>query len=98
MSWPAGWRRCCSTTSPADRRRQPDTTVTGKPAVTQAFLPLLRQAQGRIVMIGSIGTRFTPPYTGALTGSKSALTTMAQALRQELAPWNIGVIVVDPAS
>jgi NAD(P)-dependent dehydrogenase (short-subunit alcohol dehydrogenase family) len=81
-----------------DLRRQLDINVTGQLAVTQAFLPLLRHAQGRIVMIGSIGTRFTPPYVGALAGSKSALTTMAQALRQELAPWNIRVIVVEPAS
>jgi NAD(P)-dependent dehydrogenase (short-subunit alcohol dehydrogenase family) len=46
--------------------------------------PLLREARGRIVMIGSIGTRFTPPFTGPVSASKSAIATMAEALRQEL--------------
>jgi NAD(P)-dependent dehydrogenase (short-subunit alcohol dehydrogenase family) len=81
-----------------DLRRLLDVNVTGQLAVTQAFLPLLRRAQGRIVMVGSIGTRFTPPFTGPLAASKSALTTMAEALRQELAPWNISVVVIEPGS
>lgn len=85
-------------TSAGDFRRLLEVNVTGQLAVTQAFLPLLRQAQGRIVMVGSIGTRFTPPFTGPLAASKSALTTMAEALRQELAPWNIRVVVIEPGS
>jgi len=59
--------------------------VTGQLAVTQALLPLLRLAQGRVVLIGSIGTRFTPPFTGPLSASKSAVATMAEALRHKLA-------------
>ncbi|HEX9177216.1 MAG TPA: SDR family NAD(P)-dependent oxidoreductase [Mycobacterium sp.] len=42
-------------------RLQFEVNVIGQVAVTQAFLPLLRQAKGRIVVIGSIGDRFTPP-------------------------------------
>jgi NAD(P)-dependent dehydrogenase (short-subunit alcohol dehydrogenase family) len=72
--------------------------VTGQLAVTQAFLPLLRQARGRIMMIGSIGARFTPPFVGPLAASKSALATLGEALRQELAPWGIRVVLVEPAS
>lgn len=79
-------------------RRQLEVNVTGQLAVTQAALPLLRQARGRIVMIGSIGTRFTPPFVGPLAASKSTLTTMSNALRQELAPWDIRVILVEPGS
>lgn len=79
-------------------RRQLEVNVTGQLAVTQAALPLLRQARGRIVMIGSIGTRFTPPFIGPLAASKSTLTTMSNALRQELAPWDIRVILVEPGS
>ena len=85
-------------TGAADFRRLLEVNVTGQLAVTQAFLPLLRRAQGRIVMVGSIGARFTPPFTGPLAATKSALTTMAEALRQELAPWNIRVVVIEPAS
>jgi len=79
-------------------RHQLEVNVTGQLAVTQALLPLLRPARGRIVLIGSIGTRFTPPFTGPLAASKSAIATMAEALRQELAPWGIGVVLLEPAS
>jgi NAD(P)-dependent dehydrogenase (short-subunit alcohol dehydrogenase family) len=79
-------------------RRQLDVNVTGQLAVTQAFLPLLRRARGRIVMIGSIGTRFTPPFIGPLAASKSTLVTLSAALRQELAPFGIRVVLVEPGS
>jgi NAD(P)-dependent dehydrogenase (short-subunit alcohol dehydrogenase family) len=85
-------------TAVGDFRRLLEVNVTGQLAITQAFLPLLRRAQGRIVMVGSIGARFTPPFTGPLAASKSALTTLAGALRQELAPWNIRVVVIEPGS
>lgn len=49
-------------------------------------------------MIGSIGARFTPPFVGALAASKSGLATLGEALRQELAPWGIRVVVIEPAS
>ncbi|MDR0342152.1 MAG: SDR family oxidoreductase [Nocardiopsaceae bacterium] len=82
----------------AEFRRQLEVNVTGQLAVTQALLPQLRLARGRIVLIGSIGTRFTPPFTGPVSASKSTIATMADALRQELAPWGIRVILVEPAS
>lgn len=79
-------------------RRQLDVNVTGQLAVTQAFLPLLRRSRGRVVMIGSIGTRFTPPFIGPLAASKSALATLSTALRQELAPFDVRVVLVEPGS
>jgi NAD(P)-dependent dehydrogenase (short-subunit alcohol dehydrogenase family) len=79
-------------------RRQLEVNVTGQLAVTQAALPLLRKARGRIVMIGSIGARFTPPFAGPLATSKSALATLSDALRQELAPWGITVSLIEPGS
>ena len=41
---------------------------------------------------------FTPPFTGPVSASKSAIATMAEALRQELAPWDIRVVLIEPAS
>jgi NAD(P)-dependent dehydrogenase (short-subunit alcohol dehydrogenase family) len=79
-------------------RRQLDVNVTGQLAVTQAVLPMLRRARGRIVMVGSIGTRFTPPFIGPLAASKSALATLSTALRQELAPFDIRVVLIEPGS
>jgi NAD(P)-dependent dehydrogenase (short-subunit alcohol dehydrogenase family) len=79
-------------------RRQFEVNVTGQIAVTQAFLPLLRKARGRIVMIGSIGDRAAMPFGEPLGASKAAIALMAEALRQELAPWDVKVILIRPAS
>ena len=70
----------------------------GQLAVTQAFLPSLRRARGRIVMVSTIGVRFTPPFAGPLDATKAALAALADALRQELAPWGVRVVVIEPAS
>jgi NAD(P)-dependent dehydrogenase (short-subunit alcohol dehydrogenase family) len=75
-----------------------EVNLTGQLAVTQAFLPLLRPARGRIVVISTIGVRFAPPFASALDAAKAALTALAGSLRQELAPWGIRVILVEPAS
>ena len=75
-----------------------EVNLTGQLAVTQAFLPLLRRARGRIVVISTIGVRFAPPFASALDAAKAALTALADSLRQELAPWGIRVILVEPAS
>jgi NAD(P)-dependent dehydrogenase (short-subunit alcohol dehydrogenase family) len=52
-------------------------------------VPLLRQARGRIAFMGSIGDRAVLPFLGSLCGRKFALAAMADAFRQELAPWGI---------
>ncbi|HEY8043291.1 MAG TPA: hypothetical protein VIF35_03435, partial [Streptosporangiaceae bacterium] len=50
-------------------------------AVTQAMLPALRRARGRIVMVSTIGVRFSPPFAGPLDAAKAALTaTITRAL------------------
>ena len=82
--------------SPGDVRRQLEVNVVGTHAVTQAMLPLLRRAAGRVVMVGSISGRLAPPYFGAYAASKHALEAMADSLRIELRPWRISVSVVEP--
>jgi len=79
-------------------RRQLEVNVTGPLAVTQAMLPLLRRAAGRIVVISTIGVRFNPPFAGPLDAAKAALTALADSLRQEVAPWGVRVVLVEPAS
>jgi len=79
-------------------RHQMEVNVTGQLAVTQAFLPLLRRARGRIVFMGSIGDRAVLPFLGPLCASKFALAAIAEALRQELAPWGVRVVLVEPAA
>jgi NAD(P)-dependent dehydrogenase (short-subunit alcohol dehydrogenase family) len=81
-----------------DIRRQFEVNVFGPIAVTQAFLPLVRRAVGRIVNMGSVGDRITMPFGGALCASKSALASMTEALRLELRPWGIHVCLVEPGA
>jgi NAD(P)-dependent dehydrogenase (short-subunit alcohol dehydrogenase family) len=75
-----------------------EVNVTGQLAVTQAFLPFLRAARGRIVIVSTIGVRFLPPFAGPLDATKAALAALGDALRQELAPWGVRVVLVEPAS
>jgi NAD(P)-dependent dehydrogenase (short-subunit alcohol dehydrogenase family) len=77
-------------------RRQMEVNVTGQVAVTQAFLPVLRKARGRIVNIGSISGRVATPMLGAYCASKFALDGMSSALRMELHPWGIHVAYISP--
>lgn len=79
-------------------RRIFDVNVFGQIAVTQAFLPLLRRARGRIVNMGSVGGHITIPFGGALCGSKSAFRSLNDALRLELRSFGIHVCLVEPGS
>ena len=69
---------------PSDEfRRQLDVNVVGQVAVTQAFLPALRRAKGRVVFIGSIAGRSALPFLGPYAASKHALEAVADSLRLE---------------
>jgi len=79
-------------------RRQFDVNVFGQIAVTQAFLPLIRRARGRIVNIGSVGSHFAFPFGGLLCGSKGAFSLMNDAMRLELRPFGLHVCLIEPAA
>lgn len=79
-----------------DLRRIFDVNVVGQVAVSQAFLPLLRSAQGRIVIVGSVGGRIAFPYAGPYHATKYALEAIADALRVELDRQGVGVSLVEP--
>lgn len=77
-------------------RHQFDVNVFGLVDVTQRFIPLLRQARGRIVNIGSIAGRITTPLMSPYCASKHAVEAITDALRLELEPWGINVSVIEP--
>ncbi len=79
-------------------RRQFEVNVFGQIAVTQAFLPLIRTARGRIVNVGSVGAKLALPFAGGLNASKAALESVSDSLRMELRPWGIRVVLVSPGS
>lgn len=83
--------------TPADLRHQLEVNVVGQMAVTQAVLPRIRAARGRIVFVSSLSGRISTPMTGAYNASKFALEALADALRIEVRPWRIPVMLVEPA-
>jgi len=79
-------------------RRQLDINLTGQLAVTQAVLPSLREARGRVVNVGSIGDRIAGPMLGAYHASKFGLVGLTDTLRAELAPAGVAVVLVEPGA
>ena len=79
-----------------DLSRQLDVNVTAQIGVTQAVLPHIRAARGRIVFLSSLSGLVTLPGSGAYSASKYAVESLADALRIELRPWNIRVSLIEP--
>ncbi|MEU6832103.1 SDR family NAD(P)-dependent oxidoreductase [Nocardia beijingensis] len=77
-------------------RRQFDVNVVGKIATTRVFLPLLRQAGGRVVNIGGASGRMTLPMFGALGAGTAALDSLTDALRMELRYQGVQVSYIEP--
>ncbi|MCW2776931.1 MAG: short-chain alcohol dehydrogenase, partial [Frankiales bacterium] len=78
-------------------RHQLEVNVVGQVAVTQAVLPRLRTSKGRVVFVSSVSGRIATPMTGAYNASKFALEGLADALRMEVRPWGVDVVLVEPA-
>jgi short-subunit dehydrogenase len=79
-----------------DLSRQLDVNVIAQIAVTQAVLPKIREARGRVVFISSVSGLITTPSTGAYSASKYAVESLGDALRMELRPWRIPVSLIEP--
>jgi NAD(P)-dependent dehydrogenase (short-subunit alcohol dehydrogenase family) len=77
-----------------DFRQQLEVNLIGQLALTQACMPMLRKEAGRMIFVSSIAGRLVTPFNGPYAASKSALVSIADALRMELAPWNIAVSVL----
>jgi len=81
----------------ADLRGLFDTNLFGLLAVTRAFLPAMRErGLGRVVNVGSIMGRVAMPLLGAYNASKHAVAAVTDALRMELAPFGVAVVLVEP--
>jgi len=80
-----------------DVRAQLEINTIGHLAVTQALLPLLKAARGTIINVSSVGGRMVFPVNGAYNMSKYALEAMSDALRVELAPLGVKVVIMEPA-
>jgi len=80
-------------------REQLEVNLIGQLTVIQAVLPALRAtSSSRIIVVGSIGGRIAGTMLGAYNASKFGLVGMTDALRAELAPWRIPVILIEPGA
>ena len=84
--------------SPAQLQLQFQTNVFSPIHLTRSLLPLLLQSRGIVVNIGSVSADFVTPYAGIYCASKAAVHAMNTALRLELAPFGIKVVLVQPGA
>jgi NAD(P)-dependent dehydrogenase (short-subunit alcohol dehydrogenase family) len=82
----------------AQARRQIEVNLFGALWVTQAALPILRdQRSGWVVQVSSIGGLAAFQLTGIYHASKWALEGFSESLRQEVEPFGIKVLMVEPS-
>lgn len=78
-------------------KHQYEVNVFGLGRMIQLVLPSMRkQKSGKIINISSMGGRFTSPYAGWYHSTKYAVESISDALRMEVRPWNIDVILIEP--
>ena len=82
----------------ADVRYDIEVMLMAPLAVTQALIPALRAARGRVVMMGSIGGRSALPFLSSYNAAKFAMEGVSSGLRMELAPVGVQVALVEPGA
>lgn len=82
-----------------DVRDMFDVNVFGVMCMVRAVAPIMRrQKSGRIINVSSIAGRRSTPSNGPYSASKFAVEALSDALRHELAPFGIQVVVIEPGS
>ena len=80
-----------------EARRQFEVNVFGLARLTQLITPHMRtRGSGTIINISSIGGRLTTPLGGWYHATKYAVEALSDALRMELRPFGIDVVVIEP--
>src|SRR5271165_1477932 len=79
-------------------RRQLEVNVVGVVAVTQAFLPLVRAARGRVVVVGSISGCVAWPFNGIYAASKHAVRALVESLRMEQRGFGVRFSLIEPGA
>jgi len=86
-------------TSVEEAKGQFETNFFGVLRVCKAALPIMRrQSRGYIVNVGSIGGVLGIPFQSMYSASKFALEGMSEALRMEVEPYGIRVVLIQPGN
>lgn len=81
----------------ADSRKQFETNLFGVLRTTQRVLPeMRRQRRGRVINMSSIAGKVAIPIMGPYSSSKHALEAVSDAMRLELYPFGILVVLIEP--
>ena len=76
-----------------------DVNVYGVMRMMRAVVPQMRQQQaGRVITIGSLAGKLVLPVNGTYSATKFALEALSDALRMELAPFGIQVVLIEPGN
>ena len=79
-----------------DLKYQFEVNLFGVARVTKAFLPLIEEKKGRIINMSSISGLSSAPFLGAYAASKFALEGWSDALRIELQPKGVDLVLIEP--
>lgn len=80
-----------------EAKKQFDVNFFGALNITQAVLPQMReQRSGKIIFVSSMMAVFSLPFQAFYSASKSAINSLAMALRNEVAPFGIEVCSLMP--
>lgn len=97
----AGYAQCGAIEDVSDEQVQHmfDVNVFGALRMVRAVVPHMRQqGGGRIINIGSIAGKLVTPANGTYSATKFALEALSDALRLELVPFGIQVVLVEPGA
>jgi len=80
-----------------EAKRQFDVNIFGLAELTKLILPFMRKNRfGKIVNISSMGGKFTAPFGGWYHATKYSLEALSDAMRLEVKPFGIDVILIEP--
>ena len=83
----------------ADLKAQFETNVFGPMRMIRAFLPSMRERRhGRIINISSVVGRLALPFFGPYNSTKHALEALSDAMRNELKPFGVDVVIIEPGA